>query len=241
MPIPCPLLFETTSTGHPTAADAAPTINLFDESNVNKLPLVATLLPFRYSTPLAVPPLSVTVEEVVSVVNAPVDALLAPMLVASIVPPLMSIVVTAPPFETVAPLKDTVPDAVRLVNVPAAAEFAPMVVPSMLPLLISTFVTPAVIPAPTSALAVIFFVSVALVSTIGSTSVDAATSPWASDVSALIFLSAMRYLHPFIHPPREGTGRRCGFCGCTVTCVSVTGSTLRFGNIIGPLRPMNAA
>jgi hypothetical protein len=61
MPIPCPLLFETTSIGHPTAADAAPTINLFDESNVNKLPVVATLLPFRYNTPLAVPPERVAV------------------------------------------------------------------------------------------------------------------------------------------------------------------------------------
>jgi hypothetical protein len=36
-------------------------------SNTNELPLVATLEPSRYTTPLAVPPLSVTVEDVVRV------------------------------------------------------------------------------------------------------------------------------------------------------------------------------
>jgi hypothetical protein len=58
---------------------------------------------------------------VVNVVNAPVEAEEAPMVVPSIAPPLMSAVAIVP-----------------VVNVPAAAEFAPIVVPSMAPASIST-------------------------------------------------------------------------------------------------------
>ena len=50
----------------------------FVPSNVSALPLVATLLPFKYRTPLAVPPERVTVLEADSVVNAPVFAVVAP-------------------------------------------------------------------------------------------------------------------------------------------------------------------
>ena len=39
----------------------------FDPSNTNAVPLVATLLPFKYNTPLAVPPLSVRLPERVCV------------------------------------------------------------------------------------------------------------------------------------------------------------------------------
>jgi hypothetical protein len=65
----------------------------FVPSNTSALPLVAALEPFRYNTPLAVPPLRVTVLEVVSVVNVPAAADDPPIVVPSIVPPLMSVVV----------------------------------------------------------------------------------------------------------------------------------------------------
>ena len=58
---------------------------------------------------------------VVNVVNAPVEAEEAPMVVPSIAPPLMSAVAIVP-----------------LVKVPAAAELAPIVAPSIAPPFIST-------------------------------------------------------------------------------------------------------
>ena len=67
--------------------------------------LAMFLLASKANAVLAVKPESVAVLLAVNVVKAPVDALLAPMGVPSIVPPLMSAVVTVPRFAMV-PLND---------------------------------------------------------------------------------------------------------------------------------------
>ena len=63
-----------------TTSDAALIVGAVSvvPSNVSALPLVATLLPLRYRTPLAVPPLSVRSLDSVAVVNAPVVGVVAP-------------------------------------------------------------------------------------------------------------------------------------------------------------------
>jgi len=83
----------------------------------------------------ALPSVTLPVED--RVVKTPVDGIEDPIAVPSIVPPLMSMVLTAPPFDTVAPAKLMLALAVRLVKVPGAAEAPPIVAPSTVPPLMS--------------------------------------------------------------------------------------------------------
>ena len=59
-------------------------------SKVSALPLVATLLPSRYSTPFAVPPDNVTVLDAESVVKAPDEGVDAPTVVPFTDPPVIA-------------------------------------------------------------------------------------------------------------------------------------------------------
>ena len=72
-----------------------------------------------------------------------VTAEFVPMVTPSIVPPLMSAVVTEPRLLTVPPLKLIVPLAVRFVKSAPARELPPMSVPSIVPALMSAVVAKA--------------------------------------------------------------------------------------------------
>lgn len=133
--------------------------------------------------------------ETVAEVNVPAAADEPPIATLFIVPAVAGLIVTTPvpvgASETLAlaGLRETAPEAERVVNAPVEGVVAPMVVLLIVPLVRTAPEIPAVAPAPTKALTVIFLVSVALVSTIGRTSVDADTSTCAREVSWEIFLS----------------------------------------------------
>ena len=64
--------------GTKAVAVADPVVAKLVPSKVIAAPLVRTFDPFRYATPFAVPPDSVTVDDALRVVNAPVFGVVAP-------------------------------------------------------------------------------------------------------------------------------------------------------------------
>ena len=105
-------------------------------SNVSALPLVATLLPFRYSTPLAVPPERVRLDESVAV-PALTEAMDAPVTVSPVITavPTLADATLAPVavrFVTVAVVSNATPAFMLAMEAPVAVRLVITATPALM-------------------------------------------------------------------------------------------------------------